>query len=148
MPEEDENFHPLLQAIIDAKKEGREKLEPEEIEEALEDDPKTKEYLFNELTENRTERYEEETEELFKLMSRRGDQRIGQFLINAIRFYYSDNINATEYSQEDEEKLRQVESVVEIKDDQRKAQIERLIWALEEPDILEAVKAYVGASKK
>lgn len=66
----------------------------------------------------RQEGYEEETEEIFEVIqNERGDQRIGQFLINAVRSRY---------------KLTDKET------------IEQKIWSMEAPQLLETVKNYAN----
>jgi len=74
----------------------------------------------------RSEGYKEETQQLFNLIQEeRGDQRIGQFLINAVR---------------SSDKFEEVEK---RSDESWHAQVEQVMWGLEAPELLKMVEDYI-----
>lgn len=75
----------------------------------------------------RSEGYKEETQELFNLIQEeRGDQRIGQFLINAVRS--SDKFKKV--NEGNEERWHPV--------------VEQVLWGLEATELLSMVENYVN----
>ena len=100
--------------------------------------------------------YKKETEQIIYRIRNRGDQRIGQLIINALRTHHEDQIPDTkdmvdmdrdirEMSDEEAEKyLRQIERA----ETAQKAKIENLLWNLEAPDLLEALQTLENGRDK
>jgi hypothetical protein len=73
----------------------------------------------------RSTTYEEETEQIFEIIQQeRGDQRIGQFLINAVR------------------SSKKFETVDSKNDYHWKEVVELILWQAEAPEILEMLRDY------
>jgi len=71
----------------------------------------------------RSEGFEEETEEICQLIKNRGDQRIGQQIINAV--YHTDKLeNIKEHNQ----------------GLSHKEEVEIALWGIEAPELLEALQ--------
>jgi len=69
--------------------------------------------------------YEEETKQIFEIIQEeRGDQRIGQFLINAVR------------------SSRKFETVDNKNDYQWQEVVELILWQTEAPELLEMLRDY------
>lgn len=85
--------------------------------------------------------YSEETKKICNyLRTGRGDQRIGQLLINAIRF--SDKVDYEKPT--DADSLEEVEAVKA----RNKARIEKALYGIEAPELLEALDNYFNEVKK
>jgi len=74
----------------------------------------------------RSEGYKEETEELFELIQEhRGDERIGQFIINAVRF------------------SERFDEIRENSSEKWQYTAEQMIWAMDAPELLSMVKDHI-----
>jgi hypothetical protein len=73
----------------------------------------------------RNTEYEEETKQIFEIIQEeRGDQRIGQFLINAVR------------------SSRRFETVDNMSDNTWQEVVELVLWQTEAPELLEMLRDY------
>lgn len=92
--------------------------------------------LFDTYRPPREEMYEEETEKVIEAIRNRGDQRIGQFILNLIRSEYDRDVFA-EYDFEDVENFEDVRRKRrEALREMRSEQFQKL-WNIEDDELAE-----------
>ena len=96
----------------------------------------------------REEGWKKETEQIIFQLRNRGDQRIGQQILNAIRNEYDDELPSpkemVDYDKDledmsDEEMSDYLDRISQA-EAARKAKVENILWNMEAPELLEALK--------
>ena len=106
---------------------------------------------FDPRTSDRVSRergFKKETEQIIYYLRNRGDQRIGQLLINAVREHYEDEIadlkdavtKNNPIGEMNDDEFREYLENRERAETARKAKVEDLIWNIEAPELVEALK--------
>lgn len=104
---------------------------------------------------DREEGYKKETEQIIFELRNRGDQRIGQLILNAVRKHYSDKVPDPsemvdfDKSVEDmsDEELENYLEKMERAETAQKAWLENQLWNMEAPQLLKALKTMSTESK-
>lgn len=108
-------------------------------------------------TKTRAEAYEEQTEKITEYLQNRGDQRIGQYIINAVRTELDrrkeleDFKGDTGFQVEEDlthEQLRERVKQRKIQRAKRKEFVMARLWSMEAPQILEAIENFETKNKK
>jgi len=103
----------------------------------------------------REEGYKKETEQIIFQLRNRGDQRVGQLILNAVRKYYDDEVpdpsemvdfDKSVEEMSDEEMENYLEKM-ERAETAQKAWLENQLWNMEAPELLEALKTMSTESK-
>lgn len=98
--------------------------------------------------EPREEGWKKQTEQIIFQLRNRGDQRIGQLILNAVRNYYGDEVpNPKEMVDFDksveemsDEEVDHYMKELERAETAQKAWLENELWNMEAPKLLEALK--------
>lgn len=96
----------------------------------------------------REEGWKKQTEQIIFQLRNRGDQRIGQLILNAVREYYSDEVPKPEemvdfdkdLEELSDEEVEHYMKELERAETAQKAWLENELWNMEAPQLLEALK--------
>lgn len=94
----------------------------------------------------RSRGYQSETQKICRHLMNRGDQRIGQFIINSVRVHFIDEIEE-ELDEPDRTEFETTEEYVEALKKyivERESAYYSKIWNLEAPELLEAIEDVQG----
>lgn len=103
----------------------------------------------------RSEGYKKETEQIIYELRNRGDQRIGQLILNALRKKFEDDIPKPsemvdfdkDASEMGDKELQKYLERMEKAETAQKAWLENRLWNMEAPQLLEALKNHGTESK-
>lgn len=97
----------------------------------------------------REEGWEEETEKVFEAIRNRGDLRIGQLIVNAVREEVNcpDRPEKKEIKDLDDEEAREYMEELRMHEEKCKAAIERKIWSIEADELAELLTDFLGDKK-